>query len=177
METWKGIPGHEGSYQASTAGRIRSVDRRVNQTNRWGTQTDRLLKGRVLRPGQYCKAGHVSVVLGHGANGSPVHQLVLLTFAGPPGEGQEVRHLNGNPKDNRLENLAYGTRTENILDVFRQGGAWRKLTAKEAADIRTRLGDGDTGAAIAREYGVSEKAISQIKLRRTHWHEHLISGY
>lgn len=171
METWKDIPGFEGRYQASTAGRIRSVDRRVTQTNRWGTQTDRLLKGRVLRPGQFCKAGHVSVTLGHGANGTPVHHLVLLTFAGPPGAGQEVRHLNGDPKDNRLENLAYGTRTENILDVFRQGKAWRKLTAKDAADIRIRLRDGDTGAAIARDYGVSQSAISQIKRRRTHWHE------
>ena len=111
------------------------------------------------------------MVLGHGADGSPVHQLVLLTFAGPPGAGQEVRHLNGDPKDNRLENLAYGTRTENILDVFRQGKAWRKLTAKDAADIRIRLRDGDAGAAIARDYGVSQSAISCIKQRRTHWHE------
>ena len=34
-----------------------------------------------------------------------VHRLVLLTFVGKPTEGQEARHVNGVPTDNRLENL------------------------------------------------------------------------
>lgn len=31
------------------------------------------------------------------------------------------RHLNGNPYDNRLENLAWGTPSENMLDKVRHG--------------------------------------------------------
>jgi hypothetical protein len=47
------------------------------------------------------------------------HVLLMAAFVGPPPEGQEVRHLNGDPADCRLDNLAYGTRSENILDFFR----------------------------------------------------------
>lgn len=50
-----------------------------------------------------------------------VHRLVAFLFIGPPGEGQEVRHLNGNPADNRVTNLAWGTHAENMADMVRHG--------------------------------------------------------
>lgn len=165
-EVWKDIPGYEGRYQASTEGRIRSVARKITQIGRWGKPFTRRLKGQILSPGQYCKSGHMSVVLGHGAPGSPVHQLILKTFAGPTPEGQEVRHKNGNPKDNRLKNLVYGTRTDNILDVYRLGRAWRKLTTADVREIRKNLALGKPGSALAKEYGVSDTIISKIKTRR-----------
>ena len=167
MEVWKDIPGYEGRYQASTEGHIRSVDRIVYSRSR----TTRLpfarrLKGQVLTPGRFCKAGHVSVVLGRKTAGIPVHQLIMRTFVGEPAEGQEVRHKNGDPTDNRLANLEYGTRTENILDVYRQGKAWRTLTVSDVRDIRQRLANGERNVDIAKLYGVSEAAISGIKHRR-----------
>lgn len=163
-EIWKDIPGYEGKYQASTEGRIRSVDHYVNGKNHYtGEAFKRLVKGRVLRPGQFCKNGHVSVVLGHGAVGSPVHQLIMLTFVGPTPNGQEIRHKNGNPKDNRLCNLEFGTRTDNILDVYYQGKRWRKLNIKEVREIRSGLSIGVSGAELARMYNVSQNCISKIK--------------
>ncbi|TLN00386.1 hypothetical protein FDZ73_19580 [bacterium] len=96
-ETWKGIPGYESQYQVSDMGRVRSVTRPITQIGRWGKPFTRVIPGRILKPGQYCKSGHVSVVLGKGTNGKPVHQLVMLTFVGPTPEGQEIRHLDGNP--------------------------------------------------------------------------------
>ena len=165
IEIWKDIPGYEGRYQASTEGNIRSVDRVVYSRNRYtGQPFARHIKGCVLRPGSYCKTGHVSVVLGHGAVGSPVHQLIMRTFVGPPPDGQEVRHKNGDPTDNRLENLEYGTRTQNILDVFYQGKAWRKLDLEDVEQIRFGLCSGISGADLARMYGVSPSEISRIKL-------------
>ena len=50
-----------------------------------------------------------------------VHRLVLQTFFGPCPIKMECRHLNGNPKDNRLENLKWGTRSENIIDAVKHG--------------------------------------------------------
>lgn len=96
-----------------------------------------------------------------------VHQLVALTFLGPRPKGQEVRHLDGNPLNNRADNLAYGTRTENIYDVMRIGGSWRKLSALQVLEIRRRLQAGERGADLAREYGVGETCISNIKVRRS----------
>ena len=118
-EIWKDIPGYEGRYQASTLGRIKSLERLVPSKNyATGKPFLRTVPERILRPGKHCKSGHMSVVLGRGVSGKPVHQLVMLTFVGPPARGQEVLHNNGNPADNRLDNLRYGTRRENILDVF-----------------------------------------------------------
>lgn len=163
-EVWKDIPGYEGKYQASNLGRIRSLNRRVNI----GHGATRLLQGRVLKPAGQKTDPHLSVVLGHRAAGSTVHSLVARTFHGPCPPGQEVRHLDGNPLNNRADNLAYGSRTENILDVYRVGKAWRKLTIEQVQDIRQRLRAGERGVDLAREYGVGQSCISAIKTGRTY---------
>lgn len=50
----------------------------------------------------------------------PVHRLVLITFeGGPPFVGAECRHKNGNKRDNRYENLEWGTHAENMADMAR----------------------------------------------------------
>ena len=50
-----------------------------------------------------------------------VHRLVLETFIGKPKRGQQCRHLNGDRKDPRLENLVWGTRSENQMDRVNHG--------------------------------------------------------
>ncbi|MCL2670504.1 MAG: NUMOD4 motif-containing HNH endonuclease [Clostridiales bacterium] len=163
MELWKDIPGYEGAYQVSSLGRVKSLERKVCCRNN-GIRT---VSERILRPGKYCKAGHLSVALGRSKPCAPVHQLVLAAFVRDMKPAEEVRHINGNPTDNRLENLFYGSRTENILDVFRQGKRWRKLNLSDVSEIRTALQRGETGRNLARLYGVSENCISAIKTGRT----------
>lgn len=50
-----------------------------------------------------------------------VHVLVLEAFVGPRPSGLVVRHLNGNPADNHVGNLAWGTLAENAADAWRHG--------------------------------------------------------
>ena len=161
MEIWKDIPGYEGKYQASNLGRIRSIDRPIGIPGKKGFKN---LKGRVLRPGP-TKSGHLYVVLGHGAAGSPVHQLIALTFIGPRPDGTEVCHNDGDPTNNRADNLRYDTRTNNILDTFKIGKRWRKLSLE---DIKAILQEPKTAtcSALAKKYGVSSTTISRVRLRR-----------
>ena len=49
------------------------------------------------------------------------HRLVLETYIGPCPKGMECRHLNGNRQDNRLDNLKWGTHSENQQDAVRHG--------------------------------------------------------
>lgn len=118
MEIWKDLPGQEGRYQVSNAGNVRSTDRPVRVVCH-GVDTVRIAKGKLLRPGRN-KSGHVTVAIGKG-NSRQVHQLVLEAFVGPRPAGCEVLHLNHNPADNRLENLRYGTRSENLRMDYAAG--------------------------------------------------------
>jgi hypothetical protein len=45
-----------------------------------------------------------------------VHRLILTTFCGECPAGMECRHLDGNPANNHLINLAWGTKKENGAD-------------------------------------------------------------
>lgn len=167
-EIWKDIPGYEGKYQASNLGRIKSLKRKVHGVNPYTRKEFlRTIPECILRPGSYCKTGHLSVVLGHGTAGKPVHQLIMLTFVGLPPVGCEVLHNDGDPQNNKLSNLRYGTRRENILDVYRQGKRWRKLSVSEVEEIKFGLWCGYSLAELATPYGVTVSAISCIKRGRT----------
>ncbi|WP_296561978.1 NUMOD4 motif-containing HNH endonuclease [uncultured Acetobacterium sp.] len=166
-EIWKDIPGFEKEYQASTLGRIKSLDRKVMSKN-WSTGQPfyRTVPERILKPGKFCQCGHLSVTLRKGTNGIPVHQLVLRTFIGEAPSNMEVLHINGNPTDNRLLNLRYGTRTENILDVYYQGGRWRKLSIDDVHAIRFGIWCGIKGCELAKMFNISQQIISKIKCGR-----------
>lgn len=128
-ENWRDVVGFENSYEVSDQGRVRSKDRSWPQRSRSGTVYEHAVKGRVLRPGP-TNYGHLSVVLGRG-NTKMVHALVLEAFIGPrPSPKHDSRHIDGNPKNNLLINLAWGTRSENIKDAVRHG-SWFSEARKE----------------------------------------------
>jgi hypothetical protein len=118
VEEWRAIPGYEGYYEASDLGRVRSLDRPY--VNRRGYRCH--VKGRVLASSRH-KFGYAKVILWRGNEPTHfnVHVLVMAAFVGPLVKGQHTRHLNGDPTDNRLANLAYGTVSENQLDSVRHG--------------------------------------------------------
>lgn len=117
IEEWRAIPGWEGYYEASSQGRIRSVDRVIE--TKTGPQR---YKSKIISPALE-KSGHLRVNLMR--NGKPhtqrVHRLVLMTFCGHPPEGMEACHWNDIGSDNRLENLRWGTRSDNTYDKVRNG--------------------------------------------------------
>ncbi len=106
-----------------------------------------------------------------------VHRLVLLAWVGPCPAGMECRHLNGDPADNRVGNLKWGTAMENVTDRGRHGTSARgsrhglaKLTEADIPVIRKLLQSGKTQRAIARQFGVSSVAIHFIGRGKTWSH-------
>jgi hypothetical protein len=120
MEVWKLIPGYDGKYEVSDQGRVRSYRR-----------SD---AGHILSPGRM-PGGHMSVALGR-KNSQCVHKLVLLAFVGPAPERHECLHINGIPDDNRLTNLRWGTRSENMKDAYVHGA--RDLVKNRSALAKGR---------------------------------------
>lgn len=96
-----------------------------------------------------------------------VHNLVAEEFIGKKPAGMVVRHIDNNPRNNRLENLAYGTYLENERDKI-ENGTWNtrnggaKLTPEKVSEIRRKLSLGASQSDLARDYGVSRPTITRI---------------
>ena len=101
---WRSVPDHP-NYEVSDLGEVRNA------------RTGKVLK-------QFPRAGgYLGLCLWKHNKGWPVatHRLVMISFVGPRPEGLEVRHLDGDINNNSLDNLAYGTRSENIRDAVAHG--------------------------------------------------------
>lgn len=113
-ENWKPVLGYEGIYEVSDLGRVQSLPRLDRRRRR--------VRARVLSITLH-PSGHQQVKLsrdGVSVQGK-LHQLVLIAFVGPAPTGCEVLHGDGNPANNSLANLRWGTRSENLLDRVRHG--------------------------------------------------------
>ena len=95
-----------------------------------------------------------------------VSRLVLITFRGIDPDRPEARHLNGVHDDNRLDNLAWGTHSENIRDQRNHGTWWRtgrqKLLPEDVDEIRELAASGMTQVAIAKLKGIRQPQVSRI---------------
>ena len=164
-EAWKPVVGAEGQYEVSDLGRVRSVDRIVRQSNGAGVVYDRLMPGRLLRPGRMT-AGHLTVAIGRG-NSRQVHALVLEAFVGSAPLRHEARHKNGDPTDNRLANLAWDTRGNNTRDKkWHRGTELTKLRPPQVREIKQALARGGPRgfqARLAERFDVSPATISAVK--------------
>ena len=114
-EIWKPVVGHEGSYEVSDHGRVRSLPRVIHKSD----GTHQTLKGRVLRPTPH-GAGYYHVAIGQ-AGKKLIHHLVLEAFVGPRPEGADGCHYDDVRTNNNLENLRWDTRKGNLADSIRNG--------------------------------------------------------
>lgn len=176
-ERWKPIPGYRGAYEVSDRGQVRSLDREVTQGGRWGLYRRRFQGGTMKMT--LNKKGYldVSLCVGGVQRTFLVHHLVLDSFIGKRPPGTQCRHLDGNPGNNRLENLCWGSPAQNQADRLRHGTDLRgekatcaKLTERDVREIRELVSSGKTQRLIAEEFGVTESNIRAVATKRTWRH-------
>lgn len=105
-EQWRPVVGYEGRYEVSDRGRVRSLIR----------------SGYVMRPA-LTEHGYRYVTLSRDGVKEKlrVHRLALAAFDREPLPGEVCRHLDGDPANNRLDNLAWGSQADNMQDMVRHG--------------------------------------------------------
>ena len=120
-EIWVDIPGFRGLYQASSHGRIKSLARVRVSSSRY-KRYKAYLKGKGML-GSEDKDGYLLVNLSK--NGASkvfkIHRLVLKSFKPKPKGKDYCNHINGKKDDNRLENLEWCSRSENIQHAWKTG--------------------------------------------------------
>jgi hypothetical protein len=107
-----------------------------------------------------------------------LHQVICEAFHGvKPFPGAQARHLDGNPLNDRADNIKWGSAKENIADKRVHGrvsegerNGQAKLTAPQVLAIRERRAAGVSQVGLAREYGVTERVIWLIVTRRAWQH-------
>ena len=128
------------------------------------------VRPKILKPGD--RKGYEYFMLSHKGERRPSlgHHLVLETYDCSRPDGKECRHLNGVRNDNRIENLTWGTRSENARDRYRHGRSNRgdshpsaKISNREAKTIAVKYESGDfTQIELANEYDISQSFVSRL---------------
>ncbi len=139
--------------------------------------------GRIWRNGKekiatVCKAGYLVVTFSRNNTSHTfyVHRLVLLAFVGePPSKRHEALHSNGCRTDNRLVNLRWGTRKENVADAITHGTATighnngaAKLTPHDVAFIKDMRLMGFYASEIAKHFDVSSTTVWRVTTNQTY---------
>ena len=156
LEVWKPveIPEYAHLYEISDHGRVR-------RTN-----------GKMCSPWARNQHGHLAIGLWSKNKQKTiyVHKLVVLTFIGEaPSSKHEIRHLDGDHRNNHVNNLAWGTSSENTKDCRKHGRMPignkhknTKISDEDLPKIFELRKQGLTQEAIAFIFGVHRVHIGDI---------------
>jgi hypothetical protein len=154
-ERWRDVVGYEGFYRVSDQGRVRSLHN----------------SGRIRQLVRH-RSGHLIVCLCRSGRRKThrVHALVAEAFIGPRPQDMEVRHKDGDPSNNLLTNITYGTHGQNMQDrKWHRGSKAHKLTVEEVRYIKRRInGPRGTLKQLAEQFQVTPSNIWCIKEGRIH---------
>jgi hypothetical protein len=149
IEEWKAIPNFPG-YEVSNHGQVRS----------YKTGTCKLKKPGTIQHGYQ----NITLQKDGKSYTKTIHRIVLTVFDREPMEGEVCRHLDGNPKNNHIDNLCWGTCKENIKDMYTHGtlGGGKQWTPEEIDEVKWLHGYGWYIKDIAEKLGVGTACISNI---------------
>lgn len=163
----KPIKGHDG-YFISDDGKVYSSW--VNK-GRHGLVKEKKLK---RLKGSKMKSGHTYFRFGRKEKPLLLHRIVYENFVGEIPEDFVIRHLNDNPEDNHLNNLAIGTQKDNMQDALHnnkikigEDNPNSKLTNEDVIEIR-KLAETMTHKEVSKLFDVSRSTISRV-VRKDGW--------
>lgn len=161
-EIWKPVLGHEGRLEASSMGRVRALYIKDN----WRTT---IYDSPKIRKTWLDNKGYFRVSITRTLK-RQLHCVVLEAFKGQRPKGFYGCHLNGNPKDNRIENLKWCSPSENQshrklhgTDKCGEKSHFAKLSLKKAKEIRLTFFNSATSIEdLAFHYNVMPSTINSV---------------
>ena len=177
-EIWKPVVNYEDSYEVSSLGRVRSVDRHVPTFN-----GRRFSKGK-MKDFKHDKDGYCVVHLyrNQKCDSSYVHRVVAKSFIPNPENKPQVNHIDGIKTNNTIENLEWCTGLENCHHSWKylNRNNWHmkgelcnfsKLKLENVKFIRANYNKKFLNQkALSKMFNVSNSLISQI-IKNKIWQE------
>lgn len=108
-EIWKDIPNFEGLYQVSNLGRVKSLEKKVWNRYQFIKKEEKMLKYGNTPKGYYT----VKLYKNSTHCNKKIHRLVAEAFIPNPEGKPQVNHIDGNKKNNNVENLEWCSNKEN----------------------------------------------------------------
>lgn len=129
-EIFKDIKGYEGLYQISNFGNVKSLKRNI-----------------ILKPSSNRK-GYLHIILykNHKSKNSIIHRLVAQAFIPNPENKPQVNHIDGNKRNNNVNNLEWVTNSENQKHAFK-------------LHLQTNSGNNNPRARKINQYDLNGKLI------------------
>ena len=155
MEIWKDVVGFERAYQVSSLGRVKSKIRKS------------VVEEKMLNPYKNNKGYECVDLWDNNHKKKLVHRLVAEAFIPNPKHKKVVNHKDGNPLNNKVDNLEWCTHSENMLHSFRVLG---QRTVKGMVINNKPVECLDTGeifasaSEAARQKGCSQSNITKAIL-------------
>lgn len=169
MEQWLPCPGHEIKYRVSTFGNVKSVP--------YYRMDGVFQRGKLLS--QFpASNGYSYVWIWDGGKRYKynVHRLIAKAFLKNPDNKFTVNHINGNKRDNRIENLEWATSKENIAHAWESGlskarvgvdVATHKFTPEQVLEVREIWSKGGiTQKALSRKFKMCPMTVCLIVNRK-----------
>lgn len=115
---WEPVQGYDGMYEVSNTGMVRSIYREIKLPN----GICRTLQGRTIAI-KTNNDGYLFVSLSRNGEQETkyIHRAVAEAYIPNPDKLPQVNHLDGNKRNNNVDNLAWVTHQQNVKHCYDTG--------------------------------------------------------
>lgn len=168
-EEWKDVKGYEGLYQVSNLGRIKSF---VGWNGNQYIKREKIMNPYKQRAGKNYYRSVIKLKKNGIGQDKKVHRLVAEAFIPNPNNLPKINHIDGNPLNNKAENLEWCTQKYNIEHAINNELTIRVIDTIERETMVDLLNYGKTYDEIAEILGIAKGTvfnyIKKFKIKKTY---------